>query len=576
MHLSKLSILVFVISVLTIACFCGCVSDKPNNHYSIVKYQQNQSVRGPQNRMDPDGTDLGSPLGIITPIPEVSAKDPNHPLMIPRITAIKDPATGTDVYSITIEEAIVRALSNSPEIRIVSFDPEIAKEEITKAAGVFDVTAFGQVNYEKQDNPVNSGFQAGQAGQSDNRLLQTGLKQRGTTGAEWSASYAMTRAWDDLALRTLANRYEPVLAFELKQPLLRDAWQQVNLSGVNVAKLNHEITLTAFRQKAEDVAAEVMASYWKLHQAQKDVEFQTKLVNKTTETLDRLESRRQIDVTDVQLKQTETSLKSRQATLIQLKKIVYDVQDALLRLLADRQMNLVDDIKIIPKTAPNMQPTDKQIKDILALAIRNNPILHQRRLNLKVADINVQVAKNQKMPRLDMIASARTQSLNRDFDDAHDDLNNGDYVSYSIGVSFEYPLGNRQRRAEYRKRTLERSKAISDIQNVADQVAAQTKEQLRSVNANYQEIAVQKDALEAAKIYLTSLEDTEAVRKQLTPEFMLVKLQAQEDLANAARSHVRSIVDYNVSLARLAQITGTVLQFHHVQSSIPALTANDN
>ena len=111
---------------------------------------------------------------------------------------------------------------------------------------------------------------------------------------------------------------------------------------------------------------------------------------------------------------------------------------------------------------------------------------------------------------------------------------------------------------------------------VADQVAAQTKEQLRSVNADYQEIAVQKEALEAATIYLTSLEDTEAVRKQLTPEFMLVKLQAQEDLANAARSHVRSIADYNVSLARLAQITGTVLQFHHVRSSMPALMVDAN
>ena len=271
MKLGKLSILILVVSALTIACFCGCVSDEANDYYNIVRYQQNQSARGPQQRMDADGTDLGNPLGIITPVSQVSAKDPNRPPLIPQITAIKDPATGTDVYSITIKEAIVRALSNSPEIRIVSFDPEIAKEEITKAAGIFDVTAFGQVNYEKQDNPVNSGFQAGQ---SDNRLLQTGLKQRGTTGAEWSASYAMTRAWDDLALRTLANRYEPVLAFELKQPLLRDAWQQVNLSGVNVAKLNHEITLTAFRQRAEDVAAEVMATYWKLHQAQKDVEFQ--------------------------------------------------------------------------------------------------------------------------------------------------------------------------------------------------------------------------------------------------------------------------------------------------------------
>jgi hypothetical protein len=56
---------------------------------------------------------------------------------------------------------------------------------------------------------------------------------------------------------------------------------------------------------------------------------------------------------------------------------------------------------------------------------------------------------------------------------------------------------------------------------------------------------------------------------------MLVKLQAQEDLAIAERSHIGAIADYNISLARLAQITGTVLQFHHVKSSVLQLTESN-
>ncbi len=571
MKFSKFSTVIFISSAMTIACFCGCVSDKPSVYNDIARYQQNQVALGPQTRTDTLGTDLDDPLGLITPTPDVSPKDFDTPPIIPRITATQDPKTGKKVYHITIEEAIVRALSNSPEIRIVSFNPEIAKEEITKAAGLFDVAAFGQLNYDRQDNPVNSGFQAGE---SDNRLLQSGLKQRATTGAEWSASYAVTRAWDDLALRALPTRYEPVLAFEVKQPLMRDAGTLVNLAGVNVAKLNHQIALTAFKQRAEEVASEVMATYWVLYQTQNDVDIQQRLVQRTIETLERLQSRKEIDVTEVQLKQTETSLKSRQAILIQFKKTVLDVQDALLRLLADSQMNLIDDIRIVPQSQPSLEPTRNEVREILTLAMRNNPILHQRRLAVEVADINIEVAKNQKMPRLDLVASARTQALERDYNDAHNELNNGDFVSYSIGVSFEYPLGNRQRNAEFRRRILERSKAVSDLQNIADQVATQTKEQMRAVSADYEEIFVQDDAVKAATIYLKSLEDTEKIRKKLTPEFMLVKLQAQEDLANAKRSHVRSIANYNVSLARLAQITGTVLEFHNVKPSMLKLTAN--
>lgn len=555
----------FVLSTLIFTAISGCVSDEPIGYGSLSKYQQNQAALGPQHRDDTFGTDPSKPLGLITPAPEKDIDDPNAEPPIPPLTPTKDPVTGKNVFRLTVEEAIIRALSNSPEIRIVSFDPEIAKEEITKAAGLFDITAFGRVNYDQQDNPVNSAFQSGE---SDNRLIQSGIKQRATTGAEWSASYAITRAWDDLALRTLPTRYEPVVAFELKQPLLRDAGQQTNLSGVNVAKLNHQIALTSFKQRADEVASEVMATYWILGQAQNDVKVQKRLVQRTVETHERLQSRREIDVTEVQLKQTEVSLKRRQATLIQLEKNVLDTQDALLRLLADSQLNLLADIEIIPQTEPFMEPAKNQTSQILALAINNNPILHQRRLAVDIADINIDVAKNQKMPRLDMVATARTLGLNREYDDSHNGLERGRYASYSVGLMFEMPLGNRQRKAEYRRRKLEKSKAVSDLQNIADQVATQTKDQIRAASSDYKEIPIQKQAVDAAKIYLGSLEDTEKIRKQLTPEFMLVKLQAQEDLAIAERSLARAIADYNVSLARLAQITGTVLQFHHVKSSV--------
>ena len=564
MKSSKSITILFVLSALMISAFSGCVSDKPIAYYSISRYQQKQASLGPQKRGEPN-----EPLGLITPKHDQEIKDPNSAPIIPQITPTKDPVTGKNVYSITVEDAIVRALSNSPEIRIVSFDPEIAKEEITKAAGLFDVTAFGQLNYDQQDNPVNSIFQSGE---SDNRLIQTGLKQRITTGAEWSASYAVTRAWDDMTLRSLSTRYEPVLAFEIKQPLLRDAGEITNLSGVNVARLNHEIALTGFKQRADEVAAEVMSTYWLLYQSQNDVKIQKRLVKRTAETLKRLQIRREIDVTQVQLKQTEVSLKRRQGTFIQLEKNALDVQDALLRLLADSQLNLVGDIEIVPQTKPFMEPTKNETRKILALAINNNPILQQRRLAVAITDINIKVAKNQKMPRLDLVASTRSLGLNRRYHDARNTVSDGDYVSYTVGIMFEIPLGNRQRQAEYRRRRLERSRAVSDLQNIADQVAVQTKDQMRATSSDYEEIDIQKQAVDAANIYLGSLQDTEKIRKQLTPEFMLVKLQAQEELATAERSHIRAIADYNVSLTRLAQITGTVLQFHHVKSSVLQLT----
>ncbi len=550
--------------ILMMGSIAGCVSDRVDDQSILASYQQTLSDQGSQRRIDTEGQDLLHPLDLLRPAPEEIPTD---------VEIVTDPNTGREIANLAIEQAIARALGNSPEIRVVSFDPSIARQDITKAAGEFDVTAFGRLNFEEEDNPVSSIFQPGR---SDVRLLESGIKQRGVTGSEWSMSYALSRSWDDWVYRTPPTRYEPILAFELRQPLLRDAWQEFNLAGVNIAKLNHEIALLGFRQKAEDVSTEVISAYWRLLQARHDVEIQEGLLDRTLETLKKVEGRKEIDATDVQIKQTEASAKAREAVLLQARKRVIDAQDALVRLMADPQMGMLNELEIVPATTPCTATDKLQPSEILGLAMKKNPIVQQARVEIAIADINIRVGERQEMPRLDLVASARMQGFDRAHGQAHDRLFSSDYSSYALGLSLEYPLGNRQREAELLRRRLERRKAISALQNVADQVAIQAKERIRMVETNYAEIQVQKDTAEAARIHLQALEDSEAVREKLTPEFLLVKLQAQGALADAQRAEIKAIADFNISLAQLAQTTGTVLELHQVSASLPAISGRND
>ena len=211
--------------------------------------------------------------------------------------------------------------------------------------------------------------------------------------------------------------------------------------------------------------------------------------------------------------------------------------------------------------------------EVLEIAMRKNPIIQQARIGVEIADINIRVAENQHMPRLDLVASARTQAIARSRNFAQDRLETGEFYSYAIGLSLEYPLGNRQRHAELLKRRLERRKAVTSLQNVADQVAIAAKEGVRRIGTTHSEIQLQKDAVEAAHIHLQTLIDTETIREKLTPEFLLVKLQAQETLANAQRAEIKAVADFNISLVQLARILGTVLELHQVQISLPTVSA---
>jgi len=554
-------------SVLCLLAMLGCVSDEVDDQSVLASYQQTLSDRGPQQRADPL-----RPLALLRPTPA--------PDGIPsELEVVIDPNTGRKIFELTIEQAIVRALANSPEIRVVSFDPSIAKQDITKEAAEFDVTAFGRMNYEQEDNPVSSIYQPGQ---SDVRLLESGIKQRGITGSEWTLSYALTRSWDDLARGTFpSTRYEPILAFQIKQPLLRDAWQQTNLAGVNIARLNHDISVLGFRQKAEDVSTEVISAYWRLLQARRDFEILQKLLQRTLETLKKVLGRKEIDATDVQIKQMEASAKAREAVLLQASKRVIDTQDALVRLMADPQVSMLDEVEIVPDTIPYMTAEDFESfptrdkrgqAEILGLAMKKNPIMQQARVAITIADINIRVAENQEMPRLDLIASSRIQGLARSQGRAQDSFYSGDYASYAVGLSLEYPLGNRQREAELLRRRFERRKAISTLQNLADQVAIQAKERIRMIETNRAEIKIQEEAAQASRIHLQAVEDSEPIREKLTPEFLLVKLQAQGALADAQMAEIKAIADFNISLARLAQTTGTVLELRQVSTALPIVS----
>ena len=289
----------------------------------------------------------------------------------------------------------------------------------------------------------------------------------------------------------------------------------------------------------------------------------------------KVEGRRDIDATDVQTKQAAAYAKIREATLLEVEKQTVDVQDALVRLISDPQVNTASELTIIPASEPQvvqeLPESATMVDRTLATAMQRNPVIQQAQLGVQVAQINIDVAKNQRMPRLDLVGSARARGLGEDRFEAHEQIEDGQYTSYAVGLNLEYPLGNRSRQAEWLRRQWERRKATSILHNTADQVAVQVRERARKVQTNFDELKVQQEAVQAARAHLRTLEESEALREKLTPEFLLVKLQAQETYAQAQRAEVSAIVELNIALAELAQAAGTILDLRMVEASLSSV-----
>lgn len=541
------------VPVMMLVLAVGCVQPGDVDPGVLARYQRIMMERSPRKRVGVEGLESLRPAaGTTGPVARI----------------VRDEATGKARVEVTLDQVVQWALANNPDIAVVSFDPAISREETIAAAAAFDYTVFADYNKTYTDQRPRAG--SALATRTSTNQTAVGVRQTTITGADWSITADLTRTWDDAGVTTFNEAWEPTLAFTMTQPLLRGGWPDFNLATLRIARINERTSYEQFRQAVQESITNAVAAYWAVVRARRARVIQQQLVRATQGTLEKVKARMDFDATIVQHAQLESALASRKALEIQARKNIEDAEQALGRLVAHEQINVLTDYEIVPLTEPVESKVAIDPADQLLMALRHNPQLAQARLALATADINVDVARNQALPSLDFTAGVMWQGQGHTLHAAKEQFNSGDYLSYNLGFEFEYPIGNRERRADVRRTRLQRLKTVTQIQSTADMIAVTVGERIRQIHSSYEEMQAQKAAMKAARVHLKALEDSE-IRQRLTPEYLNVKLNAQTSVAQAELELIRAIVTYNTAIVELARETGTVLELHRVKLALPAL-----
>jgi len=530
----------------------GCVPAGRIESDLIGRYQRSVLRGSPQRRVGETGLDALRPTAGTTG---------------PKLKVVKDPAGKIDTIPLALAEAVRRALMNNMDIRVVSFDPAISREQMIQAAAAFDVAVFGGVSHARADRPTASPFLSGK---SRTIPLEVGLRKTTTWGGQVEWTWDLTRTSDDSAFSTLNPRYESATAVQLSQPLLRGAGRDFNLAALRIARLGHKTAASQFRQTVEQVVTEVETAYWRLAQAAGDVTIQKALLKRMRATLEKVRVRFKNKLAAlIDVRQAEAAVFWHEAVLVRLERGALDAQDALATLLADAQINVLRRYLIVPVTEPITEPVTMDRARQLVAALRHSPVLQQARLAIAAADIQVRVARNETLPSLTLTASTGLTGLRGTGGKAMGQMTTFDYLDHSIGVTFEQPLGNRSARARLRQRRLERLQAISRWQNVADQVAMRVSQAVQHVRKSHEELTRQRVAAKARREHARILEaNPDAPQFAGAVGYALWldhTLRSQELLATAERAVLQATIEYNAALAALSQATGTTLQRHHVK-----------
>lgn len=497
----------------------------------------------------------------------------NRPPWSPSDLTVGDAASRFNVaerpLQLALQEALARAMRHNLEIRVEAYNPAIKELQIVEAQAIFDPAVVWNSQWSNADpaTPPSAGVSPSVQQRGQVFTNQVGVRDLLPTGGTVTATAGLN--YFDLKPGGLffngGSGYNPNLNLSLSQPLLRGFGQNVTSANIYLAQRDLRITLAQFRRRVTQVAADVEEAYHNLVLAASVVRIQQDLAAQTEITRRRVWERLQIDADLVSYAQVVAAVEQRRAELVRARADLRNASDRLKLLLNDPELNLRDNGLLTPSDRPITAPIIYNVADEVEHALRYRTEIQEARLQVERADIVVDVARNDLLPQADMTLGMQSNGqIDSSLDAAFSStFNAAKFIDYNMGLKFVMPIGNRQAESVFRRRQLERRQALTNLVAQALAVVGDVKTRLRTVLTSHVEIDARDRARKAANDELAGLTEQEQI-KQLTPEFLRLKLDAQQRLANAEILELQAIVNYNVAIAKLEQAKGTLLEFNRI------------
>jgi outer membrane protein TolC len=227
----------------------------------------------------------------------------------------------------------------------------------------------------------------------------------------------------------------------------------------------------------------------------------------------------------------------------------------------------------VPKTDPNWQtnliPKDRPTYYEVLLdegqslreAFANRPEYRQAKTALDSREIERMVARNQRLPELNIYGYYGFTGADESNSQAFDNMETLDFHHWQVGLEFRYPLPNRAGRYRYRQSQLQYDQSEQSLENLKNLITLGIRNSLREVETNRKRIDVTQTSVEYEEAKL----DAEQKRFDVGMATSHDVLEFQRDLADSRANHLRAIIDYNKALIDLELAKGSLLQRHQIQ-----------
>lgn len=473
------------------------------------------------------------------------------------------------VLELTLDDAVRRTLENNVDIAVERFNPESSALDVDELRGFYEPVLTSLVTSNSAARPGSNAFSGGQNIDTDTWNYNVGAFQNIPTGGDVRLDFVNRRTSTNSIFESFNPSFNSDFDLRLNQPFLRNFKTDARRTQIKVAKKNREISDVQFRQTVVNTVASVKQSYYDLLYAIDNLEAQRKSLALASKFLEENQIKVRVGtLAPLDVVAAESEQASREEAVIVAEASVAEAEDALKRAIFNTNDPAMWETRIVPVERPTAEPFVVDVDAAIRTALANRTDMTAAQKRLENADYNLDYAKNQLLPNLDLVAAYGTTGIGGTFvereglggpiintvpggfGDALSDVFGRDYPTWTLGFNVAYPIFNRQAGAAKAQAQINRDQNQANIRRLEMQITGEVRSAARAVETNFKRV----ESTRAARVLQERRLDAETKKFAAGMSTNFLVTQSQRDLAIAEVAELRAVADYRKSLVNFQRV----------------------
>ena len=472
------------------------------------------------------------------------------------------------VEKLDVTQLVLDALVHSEHIKALQQQPAIRELAILEAEAEFDVTTFMDSKFLKTSEPVGDDLTTGgppRFRESDWNYA-AGVRRKYSRGGKFEAAQRIGYLNNNSRFLNPTQQGNARLTLSFEQPLMRGAGKYYNTSLIMLAQIDTQVARDQTTRELQSYLLDVHRAYWELY-LQRAVLLQMKRSSERAQKiLTSLEQRQDFDSLRSQIVIAQAAVATRRSELVRAAAAVGNAQARIAALVNSPLFVSGEDLELLPAATPKTDYVPIKLEDAMVTALNHRPEVDEALNLLEAARVRLEVSKNELLPVLSLVLETYVAGLEgrSDIGQALGNQFSTGEPSYTAGLLFEMPFGNRAARARHQRRHRELTQLTHRFNALIANLRAEIEVAVREVNTTYGEVQSKYAAMTAAD----SEVDFMTQRFELLPgddraaSFLLEDLLTAQDRLSAQEfAFVDAQISYAVALAEMKRATGVLLQY---------------